>query len=285
MHRLALVGGTGVVGGRLRLYVNSHFEVRSYSRKNGFDVGRPDRLIASIRDFNPQIVIYLANSFSINKTEKLSAENRKIALKGPLNFFESCSKLDAKIIFFSSDQVFDGTTGNYAEDSLPIPQNEFGKIKIELEKAVAQQRNKHIIIRTSAVYGAPNARKNSLENWALTTLSRGQHVEGFDNVVFSPTYVEDLSSGLLSLLEMDFEGTVHLSGIEPCSRYNFLFALRHEFAKLNPEIGEIIRSVDHSRKLNVFDTSLNSNAFWKLVNYSPTLLREGIKMSAKEFNK
>lgn len=283
MQRVALVGGSGLIGGYLQSYLTLHYDVKVYSRKNGFDVGQPEKFISTIREYDPHFIVYLVNSFTINETEKLSKESQQVARMGPLRFIEGCSELCSKFIFFSSDHVFDGSSGNYDERVLPNPMSAFGNIKRDLETAIIQLSKKYIIIRTSAVYGVPNARKNSLENWALTMLTKGIDIEGYDNVIFSPTYIKDIAIGLIRLISLDYEGVIHLSGIEACSRYNFLIKLRNNLLEINPNIGQVKKGQSPVHRSQIFNTSLNSSNFWELMSDEPTNMDYGLKRSIHEF--
>jgi len=139
--------------------------------------------------------------------------------------------LAAKIVFVSTDYIFDGAKGDYIEDDPPNPINYYGLSKLEAEKVVAQTCENHIIARPSVIYSwvPPDQRllqssSGKLLNfamWLIQKLSNKEPVRIVTDQYGSPTLANSLAETLVRLSESDHTGTYHIAGKTRLSRYDF----------------------------------------------------------------
>lgn len=125
-----------------------------------------------------------------------------------------------KLIYFSSDYVFDGNRGFYKDDDRPNPQNNYGKTKFLSEQALCASSIDYKIIRTSAVMG-----KNGVSfEWFLSSLNKAQELSMFENVYFTPTPIKFLCE-IISRMIMDYsqipQKILHIIGEKRLNRYEF----------------------------------------------------------------
>jgi dTDP-4-dehydrorhamnose reductase len=133
------------------------------------------------------------------------------------------------LVYFSSEYVFDGKLGPYAEADVCNPLNEYGRQKLECERMIAAQLDRHLIGRVSGVYDWEGEGKG--KNFVIRLiqcLSSGQQLRVPCDQMITPTYAPDLARVMRALVENGQQGLFHLSGSQPL--------LRTEFAHIVAEI-------------------------------------------------
>ncbi len=146
---------------------------------------------------------------------------------GVTNVVKMCKKFNSKLIFYSSDYIFDGVSGPYFETDTPNPINRYGQTKILCENLVAQLQN-YLIIRTTVIYGYNPESKNFL--MTLTKDLKNQIEKAIPNdQIGSPTYVKDLAEISIKLVEENKNGIYNVAGPDLCSRYVFALKIAHSF--------------------------------------------------------
>ncbi|HEY6503399.1 MAG TPA: SDR family oxidoreductase [Chitinophagaceae bacterium] len=122
-------------------------------------------------------------------------------------------------VFISTDFVFDGEKGMYKEDDAPNPVNFYGKTKLEAEEAVKEYEHDWAIVRTVLVYGKPQMGRSNLLAIVKEKLGKGESYNVVDDQVRTPTYVEDLAAGIISIIEKKSKGVYHISGEDVLTPY------------------------------------------------------------------
>lgn len=122
-------------------------------------------------------------------------------------------------VFISTDFVFDGEKGNYKEDDEPHPVNFYGKTKWEAEVAVREYEYDWTIVRTILVYGKTYSGRDNILSLVKKKLEIGEEFKVFDDQCRTPTYVEDLAKGIISIIEKRAPGIFHLSGKDELTPY------------------------------------------------------------------
>lgn len=200
------------------------------------DAGHVNPLMEYIR---PTVVINCAavNDEDICQEAKTGAFS--VHSRGPQLLAESCKKYGAKLVHFSSCEVFDGN------DCLPIgerhsakPINILGQSKLSGETAIKETLEDHLIVRPGWVfsYMAPSC----VIYW-LSQADRNDEIALLDDTVGSPTYAVDLVDATMELLESDAKGTFHIANGDAASRQSFaeatlsLSGMNTKIVALNPD--------------------------------------------------
>lgn len=137
------------------------------------------------------------------------------------------SKTKGFFIYLSTDYVFDGERGLYREDDEPNPINYYGLTKLLGEIAVASAIDKHIVVRSSQIYGFGMGRKN-FGRYVIEALARGERVRALVDQWLSPTLNTLLAKSIVEIIERDYVGLIHVAG-ERISRYEFAKAIAKKF--------------------------------------------------------
>ena len=173
------------------------------------DITNEKSIIDCFELIKPHIVINCVANTDIDFLEK----NPNIAYAVNACAVKSLAKIsndyDFKLIQISTDSVFDGKRGMYVETDSTNPINVYAKSKLYGEEFVKEYSKKYLILRTN-FYGNNNEGKH-LFNWILSNLKNNKTITGFDDVIFNPLEVSNLSKMILEISLTDNEGIFHLS--------------------------------------------------------------------------
>jgi len=158
---------------------------------------------------------------------ELNDKPNEINELGVTNVVKMCKKFNSKLIFYSSDYIFDGVSGPYFETDTPNPINRYGQTKLLCENLVKQLQN-YLIIRTTVVYGYNPESKNFLMTLTKDLKNQIEKVIPNDQIG-SPTNVKDLAEVSIKLVEENKNGIYNVAGPDLCSRYVFALKIAHSF--------------------------------------------------------
>lgn len=144
-----------------------------------------------------------------------------VNVEGTLNLLLNAQEYKSHFVFLSTDFVFDGDPAGkkmYREEEDRNPVNFYGRTKVEAEDAVREYPFDWTIVRTILVYGKAISGSNLLTT-IREKLEAGETYNAVNDLVRTPTYVEDLATGIISILEKKATGVYHLSGTELLTPY------------------------------------------------------------------
>jgi dTDP-4-dehydrorhamnose reductase len=163
--RILLTGAGGQVGHELAQALAPLGEVDARDRA-GLDLADADALVRACRGLRPALIVNAAAYTAVDRAESDAEAARLVNARAPGILAEEAKRLGAVLVHYSTDYVFDGSARSpYREDDPVGPLNEYGRGKLEGERAVAASGCRHLVFRTSWVYG-PRGR-----NFLLTMLS------------------------------------------------------------------------------------------------------------------
>jgi len=188
-----------------------------------FDITDKNQTEAYLLKCKPDVVVHCAAYTAVDKAETDREKCYAINVEGTRNIAEVCKKLDAKMVYISTDYVFDGQgTEPHREDEPTNPVNYYGYSKEQGERVVKEVLDKYFIVRTSWVYG-----KNG-SNFVKTMLKLAQtrnEINVVHDQVGAPTYTRDLAVLICNMLQTANYGTYHGVNEGYCSWYEFALAI------------------------------------------------------------
>ena len=201
--------------------------------KADFDLTNCESVKGFVRACNPDVIIHCAAYTAVDKAEEDSATCYNVNINGTRYICDAASENQAKIIYISTDYVFDGDKSEpYEVDDITSPQSVYGTTKLQGEHVVRNSTSKHFIVRTAWVFGANG------NNFVKTMLRLGAERDTL-NVVCdqygSPTYTKDLARLLCDMALSDKYGTYHATNEGFCSWADFACEIMHK-AGLNARI-------------------------------------------------
>lgn len=172
-----------------------------------------------IMTHQPDAVIHCAAYTAVDKAEEYPEVCFDINVNGTESIAKTCHDLDIKMIYISTDYVFNGTGEEfYQENSTPNPINQYGLTKYKGELAVIRWVPKHFIVRVSWVFGTHGT------NFVKTMIRLGNEfgkVRVVKDQIGSPTFTVDLARLLADMIETEHFGTYHATNQGLCSWYEF----------------------------------------------------------------
>lgn len=153
----------------------------------------------------PELVIHCAANGSVDYAEKNYQEVRQVNVTGTENVLWAAEDYRAKVIYISTNAIFEGVNPPYAEDSPQQPVNAYGSIKKQAERAVKDYKW-WVIIRPFLLYGWPWDRGRG--NWATLVVDRlkqGKSLKLVNDVIWQPTYAGDMAKAIWQLCEAENE--------------------------------------------------------------------------------
>jgi len=192
------------------------------------DIARKEQTMEPILKVAPVVVVHAAAETSVDRCETQRGLAEEVNVTGTANVAESCAKIGAKLIFISTDYVFDGVKGNYVETDQPNPVNFYGLTKLRAEHVVATTLSNSLIVRTSVLYGWHPTKLN-FATWILKELREQQPVKLAIDHVNSPTFADNLAGAVRMAIERDSGGILHIAGTERISRFDFAVRIAKTF--------------------------------------------------------
>jgi dTDP-4-dehydrorhamnose reductase len=203
-------------------------EVVALSR-DALDVTSMDRCRDAVTKFAPNIVINCAAYTAVDKAEAERATAFAVNAQGAENLAVACNEVNAMLIHFSTDYVFDGTaTQPYVETDRTAPLGVYGESKLAGEMAVAAQAKCHAILRLSWVYSNDGA---NFYKTMLRLAAERPLLRVVADQFGVPNYTGDIADAVAAMLNREFadleakSGLYHLSSVGICSWHEFAQAI------------------------------------------------------------
>ena len=172
--RILITGADGQLGWELQRTFAPLGNVFAFDR-NGLDLASPDALRARCREINPALILNAAAYTAVDKAESEPELAMRINGEAPGVLAEEANRLGVPLIHYSTDYVFDGAANRpYRESDATGPQSAYGLSKLAGEHAVAAIASRHLILRTSWLYG------NRRQNFFLTMLRQAAGARGLE---------------------------------------------------------------------------------------------------------
>lgn len=275
MRKVLVTGACGYIGSNLRKYLTGKgYDVYGLTSKSvqeakmyRVNLTDDEKLFKVFVSVKPDVVVHAAGLSSLSECERNPELAMRLNVETTKNIIATLSKMGhgTKLVFLSSDYVFDGKRGNYTEGDAVNPRTVYGKTKVLSEIDIKERLEDYVICRTANVYG----RGGNFFGFVLDALERNKPVDVFDDVFFTPTYIDYLLDSLRALIELDFKGVIHIAGRERLSRYDFALQMAEALSKDKA----LVRPVKQQAEgLIAKDSSLNCEFSRKLLrNYWPSV--------------
>lgn len=283
MTKLLVIGG-GHLGREVALASRDNFETVLTYNSNQFEledcrIYRMDitQDVGLIKSLSPDYIVLTAAMTNVDCCEVDRDYAWKVNALGPGKVAEAAKEINAKLIYISTDYVFNGEHGMYKESDHVSPINFYGESKLAGEKIVQQICPNCMIARTSVLYGWNPSRRNFV-TWAIYQMKKGIKINIVKDQYNSPTLASNLTEMILSI--KDFVGLFHTCGSERISRYDFAIEVAKAFkldaSLVNPITSDLCDWKANRPKDSSMDVSKISH-FAKPLN-----AKNGLKMMARK---
>ena len=237
-ERVAIFG----CGGQLGVELLAEFRSRGY-QVSGFerttvDISDQAQVERTLAQFDPALVVNAAAYNQVDVAEKEPQAALVVNALAVRNLAMACRQLDARLVHFSTDYVFDGLAGRaYTEDDAPHPLGAYAVSKLAGEIFARAYLDRPLIIRTSGVFGPGgiNTARGNFVEMMLRLASQGQTVRVVEDHVASPTFAPALAARTADMVEKKIDGIIHAGGGEPISWFDWAVKI-FRAAGLNPPL-------------------------------------------------
>lgn len=227
MNRHVVIGASGLVGRHILAavadvgtdVVGTYYQC-SVDGMSALDIRSSTSTEQLLKRLRPSVVFLPAAKADVDYCERHASESYAINVLGCRNVVAAANAVGAKLVYFSSDYVFDGQDGPYREDDPANPICEYGRQKLIAEQYVALHARDYLIVRTTVVYGWESQGKNFVHR-LLKTLKAGQILRAPVDQIGSPTYAPNLAQAVVELALSDARGVYHVVGPDRVDRYTF----------------------------------------------------------------
>lgn len=194
------------------------------------DITDRQLVIDTIGDLKPSVIVNAAAFTDVDRAETEREIAYKVNASAVGYLAEAAHIFGAKLVHISTDYVFNGRKGNYAEESLPEPIGYYGKTKLAGENLAKSQLDDLAILRTQVLYGYGKGIKKNFVLWVLEKLSGGEKFSVVTDQIGNPTLADELAFAILKVVKKNARGLYHVSGFETMSRYEFAGQIAEVFS-------------------------------------------------------
>ncbi len=221
--RVWIVGAEGNLGSTVYHEID-HEEYSVVTSDKDVDITDIEQVTRYIDVNRPDVVINCAGIVQMKNDEEDLLNVYRVNTLGARNLAIATRKTGAKIIHISSDDVFSGIgAGELDEFDIAVPDTPYGKSKLAAETMIRELNPKHLIVRSSWVYGG--GKSEDFVGKVLRLAKENQKVQAPNDQISAPTSCKELARFLVCLIDEKEYGVFHASCEGSCTRYDFAKAI------------------------------------------------------------
>ncbi len=235
--RILITGANGLLGQKIvRQCLKNNIDFCATSKGNNrnpdcpedayvdMDITSEESVLHVFAHYRPTHVIHTAAMTNVDQCELQPEACKKMNTAAVDIVFRASKSMNAHFQLLSTDFVFDGLKGDYAEEDAVNPLSEYAKSKVEAEKIVLTDATTNwSVVRTIIVYGEGHQlSRSNIVLWAVEALRKGDPLNIVDDQFRAPTWADDLAWGCLEICRKKETGIFHLCGPETMSIYDLV---------------------------------------------------------------
>ncbi|MFN2458492.1 MAG: NAD(P)-dependent oxidoreductase [Chitinophagaceae bacterium] len=237
-----------------------------------------DESIKQVFDkYYPQIVVHAGAMSKPDDCETAKDNAFLTNVTGTIYLLKHAAGLKNFFIFLSTDFIFEGTKLTYKEDDIPGPVNYYGETKLLAEGEVKRYGHDWSIVRTVLVYGHPKLGRQNILTTVANALKKGETLNIFDDQVRTPTYVEDLASAIVSIIEKKAKGIFHISGKDVLTPYQMAVAVVEHLKLDKNGINKVTAETFQQPARRPSKTGFDISKARKELAFEPITFEEGLR--------
>ena len=282
--KVLIIGENSLVGSTLSNYAKNTFDVYytyhniRINNKNSIQIDivkETHKILDLIKKIKPDLVIHTVAYANVDFCEKNNHDANFLHVTVTQKIAQTCASIGTKILYFSTDAVFDGKQNEkYVESDISNPLSYYGKTKLAAEKILMDTSKNNIIFRTTVIYG-PYSRSR-FTSWVLDNLKQDKPVPAFTDQFNTPTLIDDLCKVILDILNLDLSGIYHAAGKTCLSRYDFALKLAKKFDYNEELIIPTLSSTVNQIAPRPKNGCLDSTKLEKILNFEFSSIDSGL---------
>ncbi len=289
--KLLVTGSNGFVAGSVMAQAPETWELHGIARAeipvgrargiyHSLDLLDAEKLDLLFHELKPDAVIHTAAMANIDACEREPGQAEAVNIGVTERLAALCRETDAKLVFCSTDSIFDGKKGHYSETDIPVPLNVYARTKIQAEQFVLAASDKNAVTRLSLVMGLPvGGQGNSFLADTLTKLKSGQTILFPENEIRTPIDVITLGAALVELAGNEFGGILHLAGNTRIDRYRMALQIAGSLGFPQTLIQSVNSNAIPGRAPRPDDASLDNSRARQTLRTPMLSLKEGLDLT------
>ena len=240
MKKLLVTGASGLLGSHVARQAAGRFDTlglyQSFrprdipGRLEPLDLADAPAVRARLDGFRPDLIVHCAALADADRAQREPDLARRLNVDVTATLAQVARRLGAKMMFVSTDLVFDGRKGApYVENDPPCPLSVYGQTKLDAERVVRAGCDAWLIARTSLIVGPSPRGNRGLDEKLGAALREGRAVKLFMDEFRCPIAVCDLAAAMLELADSPLNGVFHLVGSERLSRHEIGMRIARRF--------------------------------------------------------
>jgi dTDP-4-dehydrorhamnose reductase len=299
MNKILVTGSNGLLGQKItelaladqtiELIATSRGEnrhpIKSGYRYVDLDILDQHQLRETVAEYRPDAIINTAAMTNVDACEHDPEGCRKLNVDAVATLVELCEAYSIHLIHLSTDFIFDGKEGPYAEDAAPNPLSLYGQSKWDAEKLIQQSTCKWAILRTILVYGVvADMSRSNIVLWAKGALEKGQPLNVVNDQWRMPTLAEDLAQACLLAVTRQAEGIFHISGEDLFAIHELVAAVADFWGLDKSLIREVSSSTLSQAAPRPARTGFVLDKARSVLGYAPHSFREGLAVVDRQLH-
>lgn len=289
--KIFTIGGSGLVGSKIVEVLKDVHTFTDLSLTNGVDITNPDSLDVIRNDTEHEVVLHLAAKADVEgcETDKALGEEGaayRINVQGTQNVVDACKSANKKLLYISTDFVFDGTKEfpqTYDENDTPNPLNWYAMTKYKGEEAIQKSGIPSAILRIAYPFRQDVfAAKKDFVHSIMGRLSSNQPLAAVTDHIITPTCIEDIALAIDAIVQQNATGVYHVTGSQSITPYDAFMLIADTFGYDKQLITKTTRAEFFKGKApRPFNLSIN-NAKIKQLGVAMQSFEEGLRKVSKE---
>ncbi len=239
-------GMSGLVGTRVKELLADRYEFTDLSLTTNVDITDYDSVIKHVEKSEAKVILHMAAKTDVDACEddKILGEEGSawlINVEGTRNIAKAAEKTGKRVIYISTDFVFDGTRAYYDEDDKPNPLNWYGYTKFQGEEIILTSGVESTVLRLAYPYRAKFSEKKDFVRTIIEKMEKHEKVMGLIDHIFTPTFIDDVAEVLDIFLYRELPGIYHMVGSQSLTTYEAIKLIADTFG-FQADIGKTTRS-------------------------------------------
>ncbi len=290
--RILVTGTSGFLGRYVALTLKDHYAVLgTYHRQTMvldqceltcLDLSEAGAVRATFTEFRPDVVVHTAALSDVDACERHPDSAHRVNVQGTEAIAQAAVEVGARLIYISTDQVYDGVCGSYDEVAIPRPLMVYGRTKLEGEHRVALCQDA-VILRLALMYGWGTATRMNFVDWLAERLRTGEEVPLFVDQYRTPLFVGQAADAIGRLIDAPGVcGVFNLGGGERLNRYAFGLKFCEVFDLPKRHLKPVEMPIGAQMAARPRDCSLSSAKISAVLQMSPLTVEEGLGVMRRQ---
>jgi len=292
-NTILITGASGFLGWNTAYYLSGKFRVVGTVHTNVpgssvpwevvvTDITKENEVLALVKRVRPKLILHAAALTKPDACEKDPVLAENVNVHGTAALAKAADLCGCRLVYISTDLVFDGSSGMYSESDIPNPSLFYAKTKLMGEYVIKKHCRDYMVFRIAVMYGWGSPYHESFLEWLLKNVRNDNSVNLFADQYRSMLYVHQVALMIEETMENeglwdDYNGeTFHVGGGERISRYDFGIHAAERFSLEKEKMNSVEMLSVKGLAVRPADCSMNTSKIERVFNITPFSVRDGL---------